>query len=357
MQTEKRKEIYIFRKDTSFFAGWVMLIVVNDYAGVNRSRLISDFSSKRCPMDEILTPKQVAQALNVSESSIKRWCDRGVIESLKTGGGHRRISIDSLMAFLESTNRKVTDPEAIGMIPGSKMGLMANSTSPGGTRSFTKEEHAKRQLFENALIRGDERECRKILISWYSARETFAAVADELIATTFRNIGELWKNGSIEIFQERRGCEIVARLVQEFRRLILEPLPNSPKAIGASTSGDHYSIPGQLVEVSLREAGWRATNLGANLPFETILEAVRHEQPRLVWISVSNVDDEGSFITRFNQFAANLPESTVFLVGGRILNERMRQSLRYTAYCESMLHLNQVANELRSEKMQLARSG
>jgi excisionase family DNA binding protein len=307
-------------------------------------------------MDEILTPKQVAQALNVSESSIKRWCDRGVIESLKTGGGHRRISIDSLMAFLESANRKVTDPLAIGIIPGSTMGLKAKSTALGVTRSFTKDEQAKRQIFENALIRGDERECRKILINWYSARETFAAVADELIATTFRNIGELWKSGAIEIFQERRGCEIVSRLVQEFRRLILEPLPNSPKAIGASTSGDHYSIPGQLVEVSLREAGWQATNLGSNLPFETILEAVRHEQPRLVWISVSNIDDEEVFIKQFNEFAADLPESTIFLVGGRVLDERIRQRLRYTAHCESMLHLSRVADELRSENLKLARS-
>lgn len=333
-----------------------MLVEVNVYAGQNRSQLLADSSFKRCLMDEILTPKQVAQALNVSESSIKRWCDRGVIESLKTGGGHRRISIDSLMAFLESTNRKVTDPLAIGMIPGSKMGLKAKSTVLEVTRSFTKEEQTKRQMFENALIRGDERECRKILIYWYSARETFAAVADELIATTFRNIGDLWKNGSIEIFQERRGCEIVSRLVQEFRRLILEPLPNSPKAIGASASGDHYSIPGQLVEVSLREAGWHATNLGSNLPFETILEAVRHEQPRLVWISVSNVDDEESFIKQFNEFAADLPESTICLVGGRVLDERMRQRLRYTAHCDSMLHLSQLADELRSENLKLARS-
>jgi excisionase family DNA binding protein len=307
-------------------------------------------------MDQILTPKQVAQALNVSESSIKRWCDRGVIESLKTGGGHRRIPIDSLMSFLESTNRRLTDPIAIGMSSGPG-GPTHSPTRPLGiARSFTKEEHAKRQLFEDALIRGDERECRKILIYWYSLRETFAAVADELIATSFRSIGELWQAGSIEIFQERRGCEIVSRLIHEFRRLILNPLPNAPKAIGGSASGDHYSIPGQLVEVSLREAGWQASNLGANLPFATILEAVRRELPRLVWISVSHVEDEEQFVAEFNDFALALPESTIVLVGGRVLASQIRQHLQFTAHCESMLHLSQVADELRSDHVKLARS-
>jgi len=307
-------------------------------------------------MDEILTPKQVAQALNVSESSIKRWCDRGVIESLKTGGGHRRISIDSLMSFLESTNRQVTDPLAIGMISSREIRLPFKSKALGVTRSFTKDEQSKRQIFEDALIRGDERECRKVLIHWYSARETFAAVADELIATTFRSLGELWHNGSIEIFQERRGCEIVSRLVHEFRRLILEPLPNAPKAIGAATSGDHYSIAGQLVEVSLREVGWQATNLGCNLPFETILQAVRHERPRLVWIGVSHVEDEETFVTQFNEFSAALPQSAVLLVGGRVLNGSISQHLQFSTHCESMLHLAQVANELRCDSVKLARS-
>jgi methanogenic corrinoid protein MtbC1 len=134
----------------------------------------------------------------------------------------------------------------------------------------------------------------------------------------------------------------------------LEPLPKAPTAIGGATSGDHYSIPSQLVEVSLREAGWRATNLGANLPFDTILDAVRREAPLSVWISVSHVDDEKKFVTQFNKFSAALPKLTAFLVGGRVLNASIREQLQFTAYCESMLELLQLADELRVENKQLA---
>jgi len=66
-------------------------------------------------LESSFSPKQVAQALQVSESSVKRWCDRGVIRTDRTHGGHRRIPLEYLMEFLESTNRRIVDPDAIGL--------------------------------------------------------------------------------------------------------------------------------------------------------------------------------------------------------------------------------------------------
>jgi len=297
-------------------------------------------------MEQILTPKQVAQALQVSESSIKRWCDRGVIESHKTGGGHRRISIGSLMAFLQETNRRVIDPLAIGMTAERQVEMLMSAKILGGNSAFSADELSRRQVFEDALIRGDERECRRILIYWYSVRESFAAVADELISTTFRSIGESWHRGEIEIFQERRACEIASRLVQEFRRLILDPFPNAPKAIGGSASGDYYAIPSQLVEVSMLEAGWQATNLGTNLPFETILEAARSELPEIIWLSVSHFEDEYIFVNQVNELASLLPQSTRLVIGGRMLSKDLAKKLPFSTYCNSMLQLSQLADDL-----------
>ncbi|REJ93532.1 MAG: helix-turn-helix domain-containing protein [Planctomycetota bacterium] len=50
-------------------------------------------------MNDLLTPKQVARAISVSESSIKRWCDRGAIATQYTPGGHRRIPLSGLLEF------------------------------------------------------------------------------------------------------------------------------------------------------------------------------------------------------------------------------------------------------------------
>jgi len=297
-------------------------------------------------MEDILTPKQVAQALKVSESSIKRWCDRGVIESHKTGGGHRRISIGSLMAFLEETNRHVVDPNALGMTSERQVNPRMSTKIRGVTRAFTADELSRLQLFEDALIRGDERECRRILIYWYSVRESFAAVADELIATSFRSIGDIWRRGEIEIFQERRACELITRLIHEFRRLIQGPLPSAPKAIGGTPSGDHYSIPSQLVEISMLEAGWQATNLGSNLPLETILEAVRRETPAIVWLCISHIEDEKIFVEKFNEFASAIPKSTQIVVGGRMVIPSLLEQIKNAVHCDTMLQLSHLCDDL-----------
>ena len=43
-------------------------------------------------MKPLLSPKELADAIGVSESSIKRWVDNGEIQATKTSGGHRRIT-------------------------------------------------------------------------------------------------------------------------------------------------------------------------------------------------------------------------------------------------------------------------
>ncbi|MFN9912597.1 MAG: helix-turn-helix domain-containing protein, partial [Pirellulaceae bacterium] len=112
-------------------------------------------------MQKDFSPKQVADALRVSESSIKRWCDRGAIQTLKTLGGHRRIPLDSLLAFLESTNREIADYSQLDIGP-----------APEGVKASPAEAAEERpgllaglqESLEAALIRGDERECRRTMI-------------------------------------------------------------------------------------------------------------------------------------------------------------------------------------------------
>lgn len=295
-------------------------------------------------MEKILSPKQVAEALRVSESSIKRWCDQGVIPTVKTVGGHRRIPIAGLLAFLESTDREIVDLSAIGIdtLPERRgVGTAVKPTFEDGQRQDFLE------AFEAALVRGDERECRAILIDYYDRQGSFATMADDLIAKAFHSIGDAWHRGEVEIFQERRACELCTRLLHELRRLFPEPQSTSPFAMGGSPSGDYYSLPGQLVEVALREAGWRATNLGVNLPLRTIAEAARRERPNLLWLSVAHLQDRESFLEEYEVFWSILPKDTVLVVGGRELKDSFRPQLKYTAHCDTLQQLSHFVRSIR----------
>ena len=66
-------------------------------------------------MKLVLSPRELSEAIGVSESSVKRWVDRGVIVASRTAGGHRRISIDEAIRFIRATRRELPRPELLGL--------------------------------------------------------------------------------------------------------------------------------------------------------------------------------------------------------------------------------------------------
>src|SRR5574338_1107356 len=62
-----------------------------------------------------LSPRERADALGVSESSLKRWVDAGKIVAFRTEGGHRRIAVSEAVRFIRATHAPVARPELLGM--------------------------------------------------------------------------------------------------------------------------------------------------------------------------------------------------------------------------------------------------
>lgn len=296
-------------------------------------------------VEDQLTTKQVAEALNVSESSVKRWCDRGAIPTIRTLGGHRRIPLTGFLKFLEETNREVAS---------SKLKELSPADSPVIPTCGDLETLLPK--FEKAVIEGNELKCLTVLTQYYSQNTCFAKLADEFIAATFRRIGELWDCGSLEIYQERRGCEVCHRVLHDFRRMLPEAPANAPVAIGASPSGDQYTLPNQIIELVLQECNWRATNLGSNLPFATIASAVATYQPRLLWLSVSHLDNEERFVQEYREFQSHLPAQTIVVLGGRALHDNLRPRLKYTGHCDNMQQLAAFASAIRSNPLYIKTS-
>src|SRR6478736_3082348 len=64
---------------------------------------------------DLVSPKQVARAIGVSESSLKRWCDQGLITTVKTAGGHRRIPVQEALRFVREQNHEIVEPHILAM--------------------------------------------------------------------------------------------------------------------------------------------------------------------------------------------------------------------------------------------------
>lgn len=52
--------------------------------------------------DQLLTSSEVGDLLQVNASSVKKWVDDGLLVAFRTPGGHRRIRIPDLVAFMDA---------------------------------------------------------------------------------------------------------------------------------------------------------------------------------------------------------------------------------------------------------------
>ena len=279
------------------------------------------------------SPKQVADALSASESSVKRWCDQGAIPTVRTSGGHRRISLDGLQAFSRASGRAVVSPEVLGL---PKLLNQRIHAIPGNAdESLT--------AFRVALARGDESRCRDLFRGAVGDGQRASFAAEKLITDAMRGIGDAWDCDELDPYQERRACGICTRLIDELRSTLPSISGVAPIAIGGSLSGDLYQLPTSLVELTLREQGWDATNIGCNLPPESFLQAAHDFQPKMVWLSVSTIDCLDDFVNQQNRLAEGLGSGVSLVVGGRVLTDDIRPRLKYTAFCDSMNHLAELS--------------
>lgn len=281
---------------------------------------------------DLISPRQAARAIGVSESSLKRWCDRGLINTVRTAGGHRKLATSDVVRFVRERQHRIVSPEVLNLPPtslGAELGL-----SRGGP------------LLAEALLEGDEESARRIVFDLYLAKHSISAIGDSVIAEAFRIIGDRWACQEADVYQERRGCEIVLRVLHELGQAQTVPA-NAWPGIGATFSGDFYSLPLTLIETVLRSVGFRAAMLGTSLPAESLVQAVRDLQPKLFFVSVSHISDESQFLTDFSRLSkACRVAETALVVGGRALNEKLRPQLGYSAFCDTLQQLEMFASAL-----------
>lgn len=288
-------------------------------------------------MKSHLTPRQVAQAIGVSESSVKRWCDQGLIPTERTVGGHRRLPVSGVLQFLRSSDHSLVRPEILSL----------PSTPDGVSSGRNPSVELTRNQMTDALLVGDEERFRAAGFNLYLAGTSVAELCDWVLAPAFRQLGERWRHGDMEVYQERRGCEICLKLLHELGASLERPEPGAPLAIGGTFEGDWYSLPTTMAELTLKEIGWRAQSYGPSHPSEALTIAIREREPRLFWLSVSRVGSEEDFVQRFHAVYRTAEAcGTALAVGGRALTEEIRRRITYSAYCDNMGHLAAFAKAL-----------
>jgi excisionase family DNA binding protein len=220
-----------------------------------------------------LTTKEVARLLQVSEATVKRWADDGLLHSSKTAGGHRRFSTQSIASLRRE--------KGIGTAP-------RLPRPPKKDRALTVSSSVR---FTELLLRGEEKEAAALLIHAYMEGQSLVALFDKTITEAMHEVGELWFRGTITVADEHLATRVVLSALQGLRGVVVPAGPTGMKAICCGIDGDLHELPVHLAEIILESEGWDTRNLGPNTPLFSLREMVTQHRPQLVCISARSIAD------------------------------------------------------------------
>lgn len=250
----------------------------------------------------LLTPKDLADAVGVSESSMRRWIDSGRLKMTRTAGGHRRIELNEALRFIRESGTPLVRGELLGI------GDLAGQSESAGTED--------EQLF-NALMAGNAGLVRGLLMAGHARRGSLASVFDGPLRTALERLGELWHADAHGILIEHRATEICNSVIHEMRSGLPTPAEDAPLALGTTPGEEWHALTSQMASAVAREAGLRDINYGAGAPIDVLTSEAVRQGARLVWLSVT-INPRRTLRNDIKEMAEELSKTGIELVvGGR----------------------------------------
>jgi excisionase family DNA binding protein len=215
--------------------------------------------------EDLLTTKEAADLLGVGTTSIKRWADMGLLQCVKTLGGHRRFPRLAVEALIGQT--LPTTPARSGRV--SDWIALLTGKAPG------------HQVAE--ALEAEQRE-----------RGSWGAVADAL-APVLEEIGRAWARGEISVIEEHIASERLIRGLARCGENIRVPA-SAPICFLMTAESDEHTVGLALAEVCLRESGWRPLWSGARTPVHFACEFIASSSVDMVGVSASQSSRDSALL-------------------------------------------------------------
>lgn len=250
-----------------------------------------------------ISPKALAQAIGVSESSLKRWTDGGLLTAVRTPGGHRRIPVAEAVRFIRATGTPVLRPDLLGL------GELPIETTVG--------EDLTTQVI-GALLADEAAAAGQLMMAAFLGGLDVAELCDGPMREAMAYVGDLWLHRADGVLIEHRATDVCVGLLATIRSLLPERPPSAVTATGGGASGDPYFLPSLMADTVLGDAGFHTYHLGADTPIETQRLAAERFDARLVWRSYSVPVEPEQVLADFAVLEPVLQaRDGHFVVGGR----------------------------------------
>jgi MerR family transcriptional regulator, light-induced transcriptional regulator len=283
-----------------------------------------------------LTSKEVARLLGVSEASVKRWADSGLLPTAKTAGGHRRFSPRDVALF----KRTGSNGERRRPVTRQLAERRLEKYLEAGAFGFGSEEVLVKELFR-ALLDGRTEDVSDLLINLHLHGRTVAVLADCFLCPPMREIGDLWHRGEISIAQEHVATRTAINAMLNLQAVMGMAEEKKRLALCCSVEEDFHELPVQLAALTLEAGGFEVVNMGTSTPFFALTEAFERFKPEVVCVAstlLHGLDRAAREYTEFHE-AARRARACVVLGGAGFSDTEVRRRLPAELYAENFRQL------------------
>lgn len=214
----------------------------------------------------LITLQEAADELGVHYMTAYRYVRTGRLPAVKDGAEWR------------------VDPADLATL---HVGRRAPAPTPGPTGSRSSRWTADPSRLAGRLIDGDEPGSWQLLEDAMTAGASTEAVYDELLVPALAEIGDRWSAGTATVADEHTATVTVQRLVGRLGPRFRRPGRTRGTVVLGAAPGDRHGLAVGLLADPLRGRGFHVTDLGADVPVEAWLDAVRSaERLRAIGLSV-----------------------------------------------------------------------
>jgi excisionase family DNA binding protein len=220
-------------------------------------------------VDRRLTLHQAAHRLGVHYMTAYRYVRLGLLAAHKEGGTWR-VSPADLDAFIE----RATAPP----VPGEDLA--------GGRR---RAPWARR--LEDRLLAGDAAGAWGVIEASMAAGTELEDVYLDVLTPAMWSIGTRWESGDIDVADEHRATAIAMRLIGRLGPRFARRGRSRGTVMLANPQGERHAMGLAVVGDLLRAAGFQVSELGADVPHESLARAAQSVDDLVaVGLSISTED-------------------------------------------------------------------
>lgn len=224
-----------------------------------------------------VTTGEAADIVCVHESTVKRWCDAGELQAELTEGGHRRIALQSLLAYARAVGLEC-----------SLLSFGADAERAYGARGRAIAGDFKRVAgMVYRKVRGGNSESVTRLIRYLlDSGLRVDDIMDQSIAPVMHGIGRQWSSGKLAVGEEHRMTYVIFDAIYQLRNELPRP-KGERRAVVGCLAGNRHEVGANMVRITLEANGWEVIYLGGDVPAQDFAHQQLRSHSALVCISLT----------------------------------------------------------------------